>query len=385
MNNVEFLGQVFTPREIVTDMLSLRQRYGNILEPSCGDGAFLNCLESNAVGIEYDKGICPINALNMNFFDYSINNKFDTIIGNPPYVKYKNISKRTQKKLTNKIESNFFDERTNLYLFFIEKSIHHLKENGELIFIVPRDFLKASSAINLNKFIYESGTITDVKDLGDKIIFPGFSPNCLIFRFEKNNYSRKTVINNELYTFKEINGQLTFSKENYFINFADIFFVKVGAVSGLDEAFIHPNGNIDMVSSMTREHGEIKRVFYNINANELLPYKKQLLSRKIRNFNENNWYNWGRSYYESSLPRIYVNAKTRKNNPFFIHECKAFDGSLLAIFPKKPVSIDILNSMCIDLNLVNWQDLGFICDGRFIFSQRSLEQTLLPEIFRKYL
>ena len=37
------------------------------------------------------------------------------------------------------------------------------------------------------------------------------------------------------------------------------------------------------------------------------------------------------------------------------------------------------------LNEVDWGDLGFICDGRFLFTQRSLEQTPLPSSFRSFL
>ena len=35
----------------------------------------------------------------------------------------------------------------------------------------------------------------------------------------------------------------------------------------------------------------------------------QLLQRKIRKFNEANWWKWGRDYYKSEMPRIYVNTK----------------------------------------------------------------------------
>lgn len=42
--NVKELGQVFTPQYIVSDMMNLIQNNGRFLEPSCGDGAFLNYL-----------------------------------------------------------------------------------------------------------------------------------------------------------------------------------------------------------------------------------------------------------------------------------------------------------------------------------------------------
>ncbi|MDO5760459.1 MAG: class I SAM-dependent methyltransferase, partial [Bacteroidota bacterium] len=187
MYNVEQLGQVFTPLIIVSQMLTLRKNSGKVLEPSCGDGAFFNNIPS-CVGIELDKTHCPKGALNMDFFDYPISEKFDTIIGNPPYVRYQDINPQIKAKL----KSNLFDERSNLYLFFIEKCLKHLEHNGELIFITPRDFLKATSSIKLNEYIFSSGTITDIIDLGDSRIFKGFTLNCIIFRFEKDNFTRHT-------------------------------------------------------------------------------------------------------------------------------------------------------------------------------------------------
>ena len=80
---VEDLGQVFTPVNIVNEMISMIKNGDRILEPSCGDGVFLEELSSlykNVIGIEFDNQHCPINALNMDFFDYSVDEKFDTII-----------------------------------------------------------------------------------------------------------------------------------------------------------------------------------------------------------------------------------------------------------------------------------------------------------------
>ncbi len=375
MHNVETLGQVFTPQNIVAEMLQLIRNDGRILEPSCGDGAFFNEIP-NCIGIEYDSQHCPSNALNMDFFDYPLEEKFDTIIGNPPYVRYQDIEMSTK----NKLKSNLFDERSNLYLFFIEKCINHLTEHGELIFITPRDFLKATSSIKLNNFIYQNGTITDLIDLGDKKIFKGFNPNCIIFRFEKNNFSRKTNVSKE---FVCTNGQLMFTDNSYPIKFKDLFFVKVGAVSGADNIFTHDEfGNADFVCSYTAKTGKTKRMIYNTINQYIIDYKDILLKRGIKKFDEANWWQWGRNHYISNEKRIYVNAKTRNKNPFFIHNCKNYDGSVLAIFPKNQ-NVNI-KEVCKELNKINWFELGFVCDGRFIFSQKSLENTILPISFKQF-
>jgi adenine-specific DNA-methyltransferase len=374
MYNVEQLGQVFTPQFIVSEMLQLRKNFGTILEPSSGAGAFSNNIP-NCVSIEIDSKHCTDKALNIDFFDYSIENKFDTIIGNPPYVRFQDILPSTKAKLN----TTLFDERTNLYLFFIEKCINQLNPHGELIFITPRDFLKATSSIRLNNFIFNNGTITDLIDLGDKKIFNGATPNCIIWRFEKDNFSRKTNVTKE---FVYCNGQLLFTDTYYPLYFNDVFSVKVGAVSGNDKIFANEEyANEEFVCSETYKTGKTRKMIFNVKNDYLEKHKDVLIKRGIRNFDETNWWQWGRIHCISNKKRIYVNCKTRNKKPFFTHNCKNYDGSVLAIFPKNQNADEL--ELCEKLNSVNWYELGFVCDGRYIFSQKSLENSLLPDYFKE--
>ena len=173
----ENLGQFFTPDSIVDQMISLIENQGTILEPSCGAGAFSNKIQ-NCIALEIDKKVAPKNAIITDFFDW--NTPVDTIIGNPPYVRYQDILPSTKEKLPNK-----FDSRTNLYIFFIDRCIDLLKSNGELIFIVPRDFIKTTGAIPLNKRLYEEGGFTYWQEFGDQKIFADATPNVVIFRWVK--------------------------------------------------------------------------------------------------------------------------------------------------------------------------------------------------------
>jgi len=384
MSKVETLGQVFTPSNVVEKMLALRKNYGTVLEPSCGDGAFSSQIP-NCTAIEIDGEQCPDSALHLDFFEFSTHHLFETVIGNPPYVRYQDIPPATKTKL----HTQLFDERSNLYLFFIEKCLRHLKPHGELIFITPRDFLKATSSIKLNKQLYEQGTFTDVIELGDSRVFSGYSPNCIIWRFEKGNFSRQTRVRKsleaepEMLNFECANGQLLFAKGHYPLHFRDIFFVKVGAVSGLDRVFTsQEHGNLDFVCSTTYRTGQTRRMIFNERSPYLKQFKSELLARRIKSFNETNWWRWGRSHYISTRPRIYVNCKTRNPRPFFLHDAIHYDGSILAIFPKNDTWP--LAKLCDHLNTVDWAELGFICDGRFLFSQKSLENSLLPESFLPY-
>ena len=396
-SDAALLGQVFTPPEIVDCMRRLVRNQGRVLEPACGDGAFLRHFPG-ALGIEVDPRCAPAGAEVMNFFELADDESFATIIGNPPYVRYQDISPGTRRLARDTV----LDGRANLYLFFIEKCLSLLEPGGELIFITPRDFLKATSAVPLNRLLFAQGTMTHLIDLGDLHLFDDATPNCAIWRFVRGDFSRKTrfaalgaadsvnaliEVAWEERCFVENSGQLLFVREDYPLRLSQIAFVKVGAVSGADEIYASAtHGNRDFVCSSTVADGQTRRMIWcepERPPAALLPYHDRLIARRIRPFNETNWWQWGRGYYQSDQPRVYVNNKTRRANPFFVHDCPHYDGATLAIFPNDP-TVDV-RALAEALNMVDWADLGFVCDGRFLFTQRSLEQTPLPASFAVFL
>ena len=397
-NDLSSLGQFFTPAAIVDCMRALVRNNGRVLEPACGDGAFLKHFPG-ALGIEIDPQQAPPEARVMDFFALPDAEHFATIIGNPPYVRYQDIPPLTRQLASGSV----LDGRANLYLFFIEKCLRHLEPGGELIFITPRDLLKATSAVPLNRVLFAAGTITDFIDLGDLHLFDGATPNCAIWRFELSNHSRCTRFAAlgsadgvaalqsprwEERRFVESNGHLLFTRHDYPLHLNDIAFVKVGAVSGADELYASDEfGTRDFVCSSTGVHGKTRRMIWcepgDPPPQALLMHRERLIARRIRAFDEFNWWQWGRGYFQSERPRVYVNGKTRREKPFFVHDCPHYDGAVLAIFPRDP-AVDV-RQLAAALNTVAWDELGFVCDGRFLFTQRSLEHTPLPASFRKFL
>ena len=248
------LGQFFTPPNVVKHLLSLRRNFGSILEPGAGTGSFLNFLDKNTVAIELDDTLNDDpRVIVADFFDYPTQQQFDTIIGNPPYVRFQDIQSRTKEKLSMEL----FDGRSNLYPFFIAKSIEHLKPNGELIFITPRDFLTATSAKKLNEVLYREGTMTHYFELGDASVFDDATPNCAIWRWEKNKFDRTMETGG---TFQCVNGQIYFG-ESVGTTINEFFDVKVGAVSGADEVFNDKKyGCTEMVCSTTVKDGNLRRM-----------------------------------------------------------------------------------------------------------------------------
>lgn len=383
--DVPTLGQVFTPTPLVERMLGLVRNHTRpgwrVLEPSCGDGAFFRRIPG-CVGVEVDPRHCPPGALRMDFFDFEDSAGFDTIIGNPPFVRHQDILPSTKARL----DMGRFDGRSNLYLFFIDRCLSLLRPGGELIFVNPREFLKSTSARHLNARLWEEGTITDICDLGDARVFAGYAPNCVIWRFEKGNFSRRTSTGARLSLHE---GQVVCTHTDYPYRLADFGRVKVGAASGADRLFLAPPGQgQEFVCSKTAEDGRTRPMWYShacaAPPDALLPHKAALMARRIRPFGEHNWWQWGRGVPEGAAgPRIYVNAKTRRTRPFFVHPSSYFDGSVFAIVLDNPETDP--HRFAAALNAVDWDELGFKSGGRLLLQQRSLEHAPLPEAFGEFL
>ena len=378
MRDIARHGQVFTPPAIVEAMLRLRRNAGRVLEPACGDGAFSRRLPG-CVAIELDAAHCPAEALHLDFFAYPEAEQFDTIVGNPPYVKARDIQPGTRQRL----HSRLLNGHSNLYLHFIEKCVRHLKPGGELIFITPRDFLKSTGSARLNTWLFDQGTLTDFEELGDARVFDGVVPNCAIWRFEKGSRARRLADGRRMVL---SGGQILLTRGVYSVPLAGVFAVKVGAVSGADGIFANAElGNADFVCSKTAQTGALRRMIY-LDREGPIPwlaqFKERLLARRVTRFDEANWWKWGRRHSVSDAPRLYVNQKTRQPRPFFLNDCRNYDGAILALFPhRREADLARLVDM---LNDVDWAELGFVCDGRFLFAQRSLEQALLPEDFAPF-
>lgn len=192
--------QRFTSEKTVKEMLKMahytakEEIFGKkVLENSFGDGNILIAivreyilachqrkmpkinivqgLERDIYGVEldtdlYNNAIARLNKLTAEFEIYSVNwnlfnvdalfwqtdISFDFIIGNPPYVAYKDINKENRQLLRKKFsvcENGKFD-----YCYaFIESAIHHLSEKGKLVQLVPNNIYKNVFAEKLRELI----------------------------------------------------------------------------------------------------------------------------------------------------------------------------------------------------------------------------------------
>jgi adenine-specific DNA-methyltransferase len=374
-------GQYFTISNDLQLFIFNKVKYKSyhLLEPSFGAGHLLKKFKEYDENYpitcyELDNTITPIITFNSfqrpiysDFTQQIIIDKFKTIIGNPPYV----------KKSTG-----------NLYIEFIELCYNYLDHDGELIFIVPSDFIKSTRASSIIHKMTTNGSFTDFLFPHDEKLFEGASIDILIFRYEKGLKTNITSVNGKDVYCNVNNGIITFSDNKIIGNpITDLFNVYVGLVSGRDEIYRVPFGNIDILNDKDRIEKFIFTEIFPTNHieidNHLLEYKSDLLERKIKKFSEKNWFEWGAPRNISSIkthwnqPCIYVRNITRNKEVAFIGNVQYFGGSLLCLIPKNNIIISELEKIVKYLNSEVFQK-DYIYAGRFKIGHKQISNAIIP-------
>jgi len=220
-----------------------------ILEPSAGDGVFIEKLLNNHKNIKVDAfEINPeaVNILNSKFSlnknikifysntltddkldSYSDNGGFyDRIIGNPPYGGWIDHNQRLLFK--EKYYGHYVKETYGLFLI---RSLLLLKEGGILSFIIPDTFLYINRHKKLREFILNNTKIIEIVTFNSKF-FPnvnfGYSELSIItLKKSKNNLQ---IASNNFYFYKglkDINDLCSLQKKRelsncFFINQFDV-------------------------------------------------------------------------------------------------------------------------------------------------------------------
>uniref|UniRef100_A0A6C0EFX0 site-specific DNA-methyltransferase (adenine-specific) n=1 Tax=viral metagenome TaxID=1070528 RepID=A0A6C0EFX0_9ZZZZ len=301
------------------------------------------------------------------FMQQTISKTYKTIVGNPPYV-------RTKKG--------------NLYIDFTEKCYNLLDVNGELIFIVPSDFLKLTSASKLLNVMMINGTFTHIFHPHNEKMFENASIDVIVFRYCKNSSIEKKILYNDKQLYiTNSNGLITFGEEknNNIIMFQDYFDIYVGLVSGKEEVYKNAElGNIEVLNGEDKIDKYIcieKYPCENEKINEhLFQYKNELITRGIRKFNENNWFEWGAPRNITTINAnigkdcIYVYNLTRASNVSFLGKVQYFGGGLLMLKPKKTCN---LNKIVSYINSNSFKN-NFMFSGRFKIGHRQLCNSYIP-------
>lgn len=188
-------GQYMTPKMIVEFMVSLSSanNKSRILEPSCGDGIFLEVLKDkgfyNYIAFEIDRDIITDskNVLNCSFISSKIDENFDLIIGNPPYIRWKNLEQELKDELNkNNLWNRYCNSLCDYSNIFIIKSIELLKDGGELIFITPEYWFNTTHSLKMRNYMLENGFFEEIYHFNETPIFENVTVSTIIFKYKKS-------------------------------------------------------------------------------------------------------------------------------------------------------------------------------------------------------
>lgn len=115
------------------------------------------------------------------------NRGFDVIVGNPPYVGFKD-AKKFERQIFEQKYSDIYNGKNDYLYYFLDRSIDLLRENGRLGYIISRYFLEADFGDKLRKKLNNETRINYIIDFyGVRTIFPELSIDPLVIGFTKKN------------------------------------------------------------------------------------------------------------------------------------------------------------------------------------------------------
>ena len=319
--------QHFTPNTIVESMLDLAEYRDNIigkavLENSFGSGNILKCivkryiehclhkkidvnkiaqyLERDIYGVEldtclYKDCIVELNQIttqynipnvkwqlfNENALSHKYTRKFDLIIGNPPYISYKELDECSRSFIKEKFEVCKTGKPDYCYAF-IELGIKLLNEDGKLIQLIPNNIFKNVFAQKLRTLLKPH--IKEIRDYPNQKLFEKALTSISIFSYDKT-YLDETIKyvnitdNIELQINRNnLGDKWTFCNPTESMNkirFGDIFNASVTIATLCNKAFVIDTNDFDIIDvekEVLRTAVSPKSLRYNKNKKIIFPY-----------------------------------------------------------------------------------------------------------------
>lgn len=223
-------GAYYTPFDLADKIVRLFdfEKIKTILEPSCGDGVFIDALAKNslisknitAVEIEEPelnkvkeryKNEGSVKLIKDDFLNFYENAKksqsYDLILGNPPYIRYQYLSEAQRNILSQIIEENGMkpNKLINIWVCFLVACTKLLSENGKIAFVIPAELLQVAYAEELRLFLSNQFSKITLITF-ETLVFPDIEQEILVFVGEKGGQEKgiRTIEMHDLNDFSKL-------------------------------------------------------------------------------------------------------------------------------------------------------------------------------------
>lgn len=315
------------------------------------------------------------------------NDRFDYVVGNPPYIAYIDLSEENRKMTKENFSSCALGKFDYSYAF-IEKGLALLSNNGKMVMLTPSNMFKTVFGAKLREIIKsELQEIIDCSTLnmfGSVLTAPaitifqkGSNSNILIYRdkYSDNTETEKLIDKNRLIGKWDFTGFISSGKRR----FGDYFKVSNSIATLANKVFIHTVNDdgmldIDLEQAILRSAKSPKTEQYHIKQRIIFPYQYQ--NGKLERYNEDDikaqfplayayliskkktlderdsddkakWYEYGRSQ-----ALLHLNCEKLLMSTIITHKVRVYKldtetipYSGLYIIPKKSLSLDTASTI----------------------------------------
>lgn len=181
-------GGYYTPPAVASWLAgwAVRSAMDRVLEPSCGDGAFIGAVAARLaslrgfaagqlVGVELiddeakaarekasallDAGRFEVHAQDFfRWYGSAQEGTFDAVVGNPPFIRYQQFPESSRTLAMRLMQSKGLvpNRLTNMWVPFVVASVAMLREGGRLAMVVPAELLQVTYAGQLRRYLVDS-------------------------------------------------------------------------------------------------------------------------------------------------------------------------------------------------------------------------------------
>lgn len=196
----------------------------NILEPSCGDGVFLECiandkmLYNSVTAVEYEEEeamkaraitLHDSEVVNADFHRFCLDTdkRFNLVVGNPPFIRYQYYNPE-QQKLADEIFKRSKLKRTkltNAWVTFVVGCSQLLTETGKMGFVIPSELLMVKYAQQLRQYLAKNFNKINIISF-ENLVFEEIQQEVVLLLCEKNGTDEHLIEHIEV---KDADGLLS--------------------------------------------------------------------------------------------------------------------------------------------------------------------------------
>ena len=196
----------------------------NILEPSCGDGVFLECISNDKMlynsvtAVEYEEEeamkaraitLHDSEVVNADFHRFCLDTdkRFNLVVGNPPFIRYQYYNPE-QQKLADEIFKRSKLKRTkltNAWVTFVVGCSQLLTETGKMGFVIPSELLMVKYAQQLRQYLAKNFNKINIISF-ENLVFEEIQQEVVLLLCEKNSTDEHLIEHIEV---KDADGLLS--------------------------------------------------------------------------------------------------------------------------------------------------------------------------------